>query len=424
MKRVVSVLAVVAAVVAVAIPAGAKPVAKATTNYALAGEARALELAIGEQGVTLGLALARGTSAPKAIGVGAGQCTLLGSEADPDNLPCNEESTVKTSTPGVPGDGTPKCAATLPEPLNAIVDLKIACGSSKSSILNGAPKTTSSGKVASLGVTLPVGTVLDAVPVNQLVGTLTDTLSPVLDLAPKEVRDAVDNVVELVTGLAETEALAIELGPSTSSIRSKGNTITVDSASAGALIGLVGVPEAGVDGTAISATSNPLENGLVIIEVGTARASATLDEKTASAAGAASAALVTVKVRDITKPEPTYVEVSVAPGETVTVLEGTPAESTIVAADSTVSEEGNKAAAAADAVRLHLLKGVNGGVSLALARATAAVQGERVLPAPPVVKQAPPETLPLTGGTDMTLQALVLILLAGAALLLRRKVTA
>jgi hypothetical protein len=421
MKRVVSVFAVLAAVVAMAIPAGAQS-AKGHTDYALAGEARALELAIGEQGVTLGLALARGTSVPKAIGVGAGQCTLLGSEADPDNLPCNEESTVKTQFPGVPGDGNPKCAATLPAPLNAIVDLKIACGSSKSGVSKGAPTTRSTGKVAHLGVTLPVGTVFANVPVNQLVGTLTDTLAPVLDLAPKEVQDAVDNVVELVTGLAETEALAVELGPSTSSISSKDGVITVDSASAGALIGLVGIPEASVDGTAISATSDPLKNGLVIIEVGTSRASASLNEDDASAAGAASAALVTVKVRDITKPKPTYVEVSVAPGETVTVLEGTPAESTIVAADSTVSEDGNEAAAAADAVRLHLLKGVNGGVSLALARSTAAVQGNRVLPAPPIKKA--PEVLPLTGGTDATIPALALILAAGAALLLRRRVSA
>lgn len=422
MKRVVSVLAVFATVLAVAIPAGAKPAVKGHTDYALAGEARALELAIGQQGVTLGLALARGTSAPLAVGVGAGQCTLLG-EADPDNLPCNEESTEKSRAPGDSDNGAPKCAATLPDPLNTIVDLELACGSSESSIVNGTPHTTNTGKVGHLGVTLPVGAVLDALPVNQLVGTITDTLAPVLDLAPKEVQDAVDNVVDLVTGVAETEAVAIEIGPSSSSVSSKGNVITVDSASAGALIGLVGIPEAGVDGTAISATSDPLKNGLVIIEVGTARASASLDETDASAAGAASAALVTVKVRDITKPKPTYVEVSVAPGETVTVLEGTPAESTIVAADSTVSEEGNEAAAAADAVRLHLLKGVEGGVSLSLARATAAVQGDHVLPAPPI-KKAPPEILPLTGGTDATAPALVLILFAGAALLLRRRVRA
>jgi hypothetical protein len=234
----------------------------------------------------------------------------------------------------------------------------------------------------------------------------------------------VDNVVGLVTDLAETEALAIDLGPSTSSITNKNGVITVDSASAGALIGLVGIPEARVDGTAISATSDPLKNGLVIIEVGTSRASASLNEGTASAAGAASAAIVTIKVRDITQPEPTYVEQSIAPGQTVTVLAGTPAETTIVAADSTIEENGNSAAAAADAVSIHALKGVNGGVRLALARSTAAVKGDVVKPAAPIVKKAPPQALAYTGGTDLTIPALALILGAGLVLVLRRKVTA
>lgn len=423
MRRAVAVFSALSAVVAMAIPAGANPASKASTDFALSGEARALELAIGDQGVSLGVALARADSTPSAIGVGAGQCTLLGSEADPDNLPCNEDTMIKSRFPGLPGTDIPKCAGSLPEPLASLVDLKAACGSSKSGLSNGLPFTTSTGKVGRLGVTLPVGTVLDALPVKPLVNDLTAALSPILDLTPGVVHDAVNNVVDLVTGLAETEALAIDLGPSTSAISNKNGVITVDSASAGALIGILGIPEARVDGTAISATSDPLTNGLVIIEVGTSRASASLATATASAAGAASAAIVTVKVRDITKPEPTYVEVSVAPGETVTVLAGTPAESTIVAADSTVDENGNSAAAAADAVRLHLLKGVNGGVSLALARSTAAVKGDVVKPAAPIVKKAP-ETLPLTGGTDLFFPGLVLLLGAGVVLVLRRKITA
>lgn len=422
MRRAVAVFAALAAVVAMAIPAGAQPASKAHTDFALSGEARALELAIGDQGVSLGVALSRADSTPSAIGVGAGQCTLLGSEADPDNLPCNEDTMIKSRFPGTPGDDTPKCAGSLPEPLASLVDLKAACGSSKSGLAKGLPFTTSTGKVGNLGVTLPVGTVLDALPVKPLVNDLTEALSPVLDLTPDVVHDAVDNVVDLITDLTETEALAIDLGPSTSNISSKNGVISVNSASAGALIGILGIPEARVDGTAISASSDPLKNGLVIIEIGTSRASASFDEATASATGAASAAIVTVKVRDITKPEPTYVEVSVAPGETVTVLAGTPAESTIVAADSTVEENGNSAAAAADAVRLHLLKGVNGGVTLAFARSTAAVMGDVVKPAPPIKKA--PETLPVTGGTDLIFPALVLLLGAGLALVLRRKVTA
>ncbi|MEA2516862.1 MAG: hypothetical protein QOG16_700 [Actinomycetota bacterium] len=423
MKRAVAVFGVIAAVFALAIPAGAKPSSHAKFDYALTGEARALELAIGDQGVSLGVALSRADSTPAALGVGAGQCTLLGSEPDTDNLPCNEDTSITSRFPGTPGDDTPKCAGALPEPLASLVDLKLACGSSSSGLLKGIPFTRSTGKVGHLGVTLPVGTVLDSVPVQPLINQLTQTLSPILDQTPAVVHDAVDNVLDLVTGLTETEALAIDLGPSVSNITNKNGVMTVDSSSAGALIGLVGIPEAGVDGTAIKATSDPLKNGLVIIEVGTSRASASVDDANAAATAAASAALVTVKVRDITKPEPTYVEISVAPGKTETVLEGTPAETTITAADSTIEENGSSARSSADAVRIHALKGINGGVAIALAGSKAAVQGKVVKPAAPI-KQAPPETLPLTGATDMTIPALFLFLAAGVAFVIRRKVTA
>ena len=422
MKRAVAIPGLIAVLLALALPAGAQDASKGHAEFGLAGEARGLEIGIGTQGATLGLSLARADSLPSSIGVGAGQCTLLGEDTDPETLPCTEESTVVSRFPGEAGSDQPACAASLPAPLDALVQLKLACGTSQSGSRGGLPFTKNQGKVGSLDVTLPVGTVLNSVPIQPLTDQLTDTLSPVLDAAPKEVKDAVDNVLELVTGVAETEAIALEVGPSMSNITSKGKTISVDSASAGALIGVLGIPQASADGTAISVEADPLTNGLLIIEVGTARASASLNTATAAAAGAASPALVTVKVRDITKPEPTYVEVSVAPGETVTVLEGTPAESTITAADSTVEEKGNSAAAGADAVRLHLLKGVQGGVTLGLGRATAAAQGEVVKPAPPIQKA--PDTLPLTGATDMTVPALGLIVLAGVALWVRRRVGA
>lgn len=420
MKRLFAVGATIGLLLALAVPAGARTIVKTHTNYALAGEARALELAIGGQGVTLGMALSRANSAPSAIGVGAGQCTLLGDDPDPQSLPCTDESTVTTEYPGTPGDGVEICAGALPAPLNDIVDLRVACGSSKSGVKKGLPFTINKGRMAHLGVTLPVGTVLDSVPVNELVGDLTETLSPVLDLAPKEVRDAVDNVVEIVTGVGKTEALAVELAPASSTVTSKGSGLHVASDAAGALIGVLGIPEGKVDGTNVSVESDPLKNGLLIIEVGRAQATASIDSKTAAATSAASPALVTVKVRDITKPEPTYVEVTVAPGETVTVLAGTPAESTITAADSTTTEDGTSAKAVADAVRLHLLKGVNGGVVLGLGRATAAVNGD-VVKDKRIVGAPPEKVLPFTGGIDMSWLALILMSLSAAALFIRRR---
>ena len=403
--------------VALAVPAGAAK--DASARFSLAGEARALELAIGGQGITMGVALARADSTPSAEGAGAGQCTLLGDDPDPDSLPCSENTTAKSSYPGERGDGKLQCAAELPAPLNDVVDLKIACGSSRSGLTRGLPFTRNHGKVAGLEITLPVGAVFEAAPVDQLVSSLTDTLAPVLGHAPEEVHAAADSLIDLIGDLRATEAVKIELAPSFSRIQPKGKKIDVSSDSAGALIGLVGIPEGHLDGTSASVSADPLENGLVIIEVGRAQASASIRTDDAAAAAAATPALVTVKVRDITKPEPTYVTVTVAPGETVTVLAGTPAESTITAADATVEENGNSASAVADAVRLDLLKGVNGGVSLALARATAAATGEVVKPAPPTKKA--PEPLPLTGGIDRSLPALLLLGLGVGGFALRRR---
>lgn len=445
MKRLLAIGSLVALVTALALPAGAAGQAK--SNFALKGEARGLELAIGDQGVTLGFALSKVDSTPSALGVGAGQCELLGADADESALPCAQDNTVTSQYPGDAGSDAEKCLGSLPAPLNDIVDLKVACGSSKSGIKKGVAFTTSHGKIAGLNVQLPIG--LRMVPLNvdvnqvdQIVSTITDSLAPVLGVAPAEVRevlegvtetaeetvdettdtaqDVVDGLLEIIQGIDATDALAVELGSSFSKVTRSAETITSASDAAGAKIGVLGLPGLGENGEILQ-QADPLKNGLVIIEVGTARASASVNRLTAASTSAASPALVTVKVRDITSPTPKYVEVSVAPGETVTILEGTPAESTITAADSTTTQEAGSASAVADAVRLHLLKGVNGGVTLGLAGANAAATAEVVEAAPPVAQNRPPRTLPMTGAEDMGLVALGLMALAGGAIAVRRR---
>ncbi len=227
----------------------------------------------------------------------------------------------------------------------------------------------------------------------------------------------------MIQGIDATDALKVELGTSFSEIKKSGAMLESVSEAAGAKIGLIGIPSVGQDGALLS-DADPLTNGLVIIEVGTARASASVDRTNAKSGAAASPALVTVKVRDITSPTPKYVEVSVAPGQTVTVLEGTPAESTIIAADSDTMVTDGEATAWAKAVELHLLKGVNGGVKLALAGATATATAEVVEDPDPVVKdiqKRAPKVLPLTGARDMTLVAIVLMVAAAGSIVIRRR---
>jgi predicted RecA/RadA family phage recombinase len=427
-KKRFAVLALVALIGALAgTPAGAKQ----RTNFALTGEARALEVALGDQGVTLGLSLTKADSTPQVLGVGAGQCTLLGNDADPDNLPCSDENTVVTRYPGTPGDGNPTCSGSLPAPLNSVLTLRVACGSSLSNLSkSGLPISKNSGKILELGAKAPLDVALlqSLLPgginqgtIDNLVQDLTNTLAPVLDAAPQEVQGALENILQIVQGATDTEAIKIELGPSESNITPKGQTVTVDSMAAGARIGLLGLPTVDAQGLQVGA-ADPLENGLVIIEVGQSRSSATLDNVTASADAAASAAIVTVKVRDVTSPTPKYVEVSVAPGQSVTVLQGTPAESTITAASSSTEEGEGRATAAADAVSLHLLKGVNGGIRLALGRTVAGVTADTTEETTPPVQKKPPTSLPVTGGAlPFGTLALVLLVSAAGTLVVRRR---
>jgi LPXTG-motif cell wall-anchored protein len=122
--------------------------------------------------------------------------------------------------------------------------------------------------------------------------------------------------------------------------------------------------------------------------------------------------------------------VEVKPGqEPVCLLEGTPLESCIgVAAGAVTEGEDGAVTATADAVSLHLLKGLpeageDAGVRLALAHAEAGIAGVpevRVQAAPP---PAAPQELPRTGGSALVpwLGAGLLALAAAGRLLVGRR---
>lgn len=416
-KRLFAVIFTLLALMAAALPAGAA----AGSTYALEGEARGLELGLGDQGLTLGVALSRGDSTPSAQGVGAGQCSILGQNANPDELPCNESTSQSSEAPSgsTSKDGTQTCAGpAIPAPLNSVLTLDLACGASASSVAGGGPQTTNLGKVSEAALELDLrGLIPQAEDAKE---QLVDQLQEIIGGAPEPIANALDQLLDAVD---EGQGAQIILGPATSDIVSKGNKHTVTSTSGGALIGVAGIPDLDADGIPIPGSSKATEDGLIIIEVGRASASATIDEVSAAAGSDATAALVTVKVRDITQVKPTYQEVSVAPGQTVTILEGTPAESTITAAGATKESKPGSALAAADAVRLHLLKGVSGGIKLGLARATAAASVEKAQPT--VQAKNPPnaKVLPQTGARDVTLIALGMLILAGVAIVVRRRVS-
>lgn len=424
MRKVFVVLMLAALLAALVLPVGTAHGALSST-FAMAGEARALEVAIGQTGVTLGAAMSKVDSTPSAFGVAAGLCELLGTQANPDSLPCNEQTKISTAYPGA-GELLQACAGpSLPAPLSTLIKLEVACGSSQSGLQNGLPVTTNEGKVAELAVKLDL---TDLVPaVEDVKETVIDQLQDILDVVPVEpVKNAVNNLLEV---LDEGQAGRIQLGPATSNVTTpNANTLQVESTAAGARIGLLGIPDLNAQGLPIPGTADALQDGIIIIDIASSKASASINTATAVADAAASPSLIKVRVRDITSLTPSYVELDVAPGQSVTILQGTPLESTISAASSTTDIQEHSASSAADAVGLHLLKGVNGGIKLSLARTTAAANVAALRqPAPPAPQGpvAPPSKLkpplPVTGGTDYTLPAIALLLSAGALYVLRRR---
>lgn len=441
MKRPFSVVtAVVGVVYALALPAGVD--AETEQKYALSGQGRALDIAIGQTEVTLGFAKAKADSTPSAQGVGAGQCTLLGESPESDSLPCNEKTQETSSFPGNPGSTIEQCGEeiALPPPLDAVLALDFACGSSHSGIASGMPFSKNMGKIADLEVNLPLSDLLSGAPEAEgLVGDLTGALSPVLDAVPGELRGTVENLLETLEDLDLTQLLHAEVGPADANISSKGSTLKVATSSAGAKIGLLGLPSLDLLGSGEKESGDallgdPIKDGLVIIEVATATASSTIDTDKVTADAEASPALVTVKVRDLLSPESKYITIPVEIGQTITLLEGTPLESTITAADSTVAIENNSASAraASDAVRLHLLKGLlDGGIKLGLARASSAAAVEDKPAAappeeepPPGAPKAPDKVLPVTGGENPLPWALALFASSAALLFARRRLSA
>lgn len=411
-QRTSLVMAVALLTAALSTGAGAKT---GGVDFSLKGEARALEIALGDQGLTAGFSLTQVDSTPSAIGVGAGQCEVLGSESDPDDLPCNEATTQTATLEDAGEDGDTCAGPTIPDPLGQIVTIAIACGSANVGLKDGMPVSDNLGKVEETTLSMDLSPL--SPQAEDAKDDLIDAIQEITGGAPDQIGNAVD---ALADALSQGQGAHIQLGPASTTVTRKGAGLKVTSSAAGALIGVAGIPDLDGDGNPIAGTSDALEDGLIIVEVGRADSSAWFTGPTADAAGAANAALVTVKVRDITQVDPTYVEISVEPGETVTVLEGTPAESTIVAADSTVEQEGGAAAAVSTAVSLHLLKGVQGGLKLALGQTSAAAQVQVATVVQPKAKD--PKTLPLTGGPNLAILGLSLMSLAGLALAARRRI--
>ena len=342
----------------------------------------ALNLSVLGQSLTLGTSKANISSQLTAIADAAGQAAPVATAA--------QHSEANT---GAPTDSKPNACAgpTVPDPIKAILDVGLVCSTTSASVAGNNPTASGQGSVAS--VTMGANTVLQQIPVTQ---PLLDALQPVVGQIPGGVGQTLNSVI---TSVFNTQTLNLTVAPTTSSVVTDAGKVTSTSTAAGAVLKLLPAPT--VNGT-------PTTDPIATITVGSAKASAVYDRAAGTATPTVDPAIVRVEFNQgLGLPSQ-----SVPVGQSLTILQGTPLETTItVAAGTTAKNTDGSVSAIADGVSIQALKGVNGGIVLQLAHAEAGVGGTAATvtpPAPPAA--APASELPRTGGTPW-------VPIAGAGLL-------
>jgi hypothetical protein len=335
--------------------------------------ATALNLDLLGQDLTLGFSKATVDSTVKALAEAAGQ--LL--------QPTSSTKAEANATTAKASDGE-KCAIPgLPAPLSDLLDLGAGCSSSLTEIVNGAPQAIGRGSVAR--VDLKLNTLLGQL--NQVIAPVQSALENVLgtltEIAP-QLDPITDTVGELLTSVLNQQTLSVRLGEAVSNVTSTASAITSTSTAAAGQIDVL--PLGGLDG-----------GPLVSIIVGQAKAAAVYDRASGKAVPTIDPALVRIR---LALPLLGQVqEIPVAIGQTITILQGTPLESTIAIADGTTTTNADGSVlAVSDGVLVHLLKGLNGGIKLQLAHAEAGVAGAPAVAAPVPAAPTVVAELPRTGG--------------------------
>ena len=397
---------IMGAVLALPASAQTQTVETRPESYIATAAARGLDLNLFGTRVTIGQSSAVVNSTPSAKASGAGVALVSGTVS-------NSEVT------GPDQSAAPPKACVLNLPVAGLLAVELACGESRVSITNGAPAAFGSGSVA--GVDLAALTVLDPViallqslldqllpVVDQTVGTVLNTLTPTLSglLGPLagslglNTGSTVAPVSGLVDSLLEgvqraTGLLDIRLGDSTAQALTSANAVTATAVAAGAQIDLL---------PGLTLGGDPL----LSIIVGSARSTSSFDRVTAKSTPAFDAAIARVRL-GLPLLGGSITEIPISLGSPLTLLAGTPLETTIsLGAGRTVTDPNTGAVASyADGVSIQLLKGLNGGIGLELAHAETGAGGQTRLtsqqqiitpvPTPILAKTGNEPWLPLTG---------------------------
>lgn len=389
---------VVSAFMVIPSPASAQTVQTRAESFIATASARALNLSILNLNVTVGGSGIQMTSAPAAKATGAGVLLAPGTI-----------STVETTAAGQAIAPPKACVVDLP--LLNLIDLELACGEARVDSTVGAPQAFGQGSVAAINVggqqilalLAPVLNVLTPL-LDQALGTVQPLLGGLLGgltgplLQSLDVDPNTGLVSSLVDGIMNATQLAtIRLGTSTSQgISEPGRISAVATAQGGQIDVLPGLALGGAP--------------LLSIVVGSAKATSVFDRAGGTSTPAFDAAILTVKLGLPILGGLT--EIPVRLGAPLTLLAGTPLESTIaLGAGTTTKNPDGSVSSVADGVKIHLLKGISGGILLELAHAESGIGGQTQLVEQQKIVE-PVAQLAKTGGDPWVPMAGFVLLLA------------
>jgi hypothetical protein len=323
-------------------------------TFTATGTARALHISVLGQDATFGVTDGTVGAPLTALANAAGQLlqpsTLSKVSLSSDN-----------SNAADPTNGQPRCALpTLPSPLGDILNTALACSLAKADITKALPNATSTAGVASIAVNAQslLNGVLGNTPLGSLqlgdtVSQVTNTLQPVLDQISNVTKatplqlDPSTTIDQLLNALTTQQTLSLSLGNSTSVLNTVANTLTSASTALGGELKIL--PIAALNNTP-----------LVDIKIGSSTTSASFDRTKGAGTASFDPALVTVDIAPLLGLPAALSHISIAPGQNITILQGTPLESTISVASGSTTTNGKSASAVADGVSIQLFKGLAG----------------------------------------------------------------
>lgn len=407
-------LAALAALVATLTSAPASAQAGPTDTYSVASDATALVLAQGdptqsENQVAFGVAHSEvsGATTPKALARGTGFLSPVQNAG---------ESSAETSTDGeTKGTTDETCAPTSLPADTLVLTLSTACSSSIASVKGGLPTAGATGSVASLGVApsdlfkeTPLG---DAVieplrdGVNEIIGNLDPLFTGIDENFGTDTDGTLDALLDGILGPEAGDLVSATFGDTTADSVATDAKVTATSTAKGATITVL---------DRVPVAEGPDLPPILQIVVGSASSTVEVDRDTGKASGKFEPALVRIIVApDILAGLPQQLiealplegednnEIVVPVGQSACFLPA-PLETCVTAANGAIETDQatGTVKVATSAVKIELLKGLEGGITLALADTSASGVGgiTEVQPTPPPTTE--PE-LPRTGGSPV-----------------------